>query len=150
MKSDNVTKHQEYQRVFSRFDNSQQGKVSVSTIQRCVEAIKSGKRPLLPEDDTAVPNPAEATTTDDKSLHLEEFVSLVEEGDDEDKEKDLKEAFKLYEETTDGITPKSLKRMLSLLGDSKTLKDCELMISQFDINKDGIINFDEFRVMMMQ
>ncbi|XP_010435674.1 PREDICTED: probable calcium-binding protein CML40 [Camelina sativa] len=149
MKSDNVTKRQEYQRVFSRFDFSQQGKVSVSTIQRCVEAIKSGKRPLLSEDNTAIiPNPAE--TTDDKSLHLEEFVNLVEEGDDEDKEKDLKEAFKLYEETTDGITPKSLKRMLSLLGDSKTLNECELMISQFDINKDGIINFDEFRVMMMQ
>ncbi|EOA32623.1 hypothetical protein CARUB_v10015918mg [Capsella rubella] len=144
MKSDNVTKRQEYQRVFSRFDMTQQGKVSVSSIERCVEAIQSGKRPIVPED-TSIPNPE--TTTDDNSLQLEEFVNLVEDGEEEDKEKDLKQAFKLYEES-DGITPKSLKRMLSLLGESKTLKECEVMISQFDINMDGIINFDEFRVMM--
>lgn len=139
MKSKNVDKRQEYQRVFSCFDKSQQGKVSVSTIERCVEAIKSGQKALVPED----------TTTSDKSLELEEFVNLVEQGEEEDKEKDLKQAFNLYEES-EGITPKSLKRMLSLLGESKSLKECEVMISQFDINRDGIINFDEFRVMMME
>lgn len=142
MKSDNVNKREEYQRVFSCFDKSQLGKVSVSTIERCVEAIKSGKR-AVPEETTDHPN----SETTDKSLQLEEFVKLVEEGEDEEKEKDLKEAFKLYEET-EGITPKSLKRMLSLLGESKSLKECEVMISQFDINRDGIINFDEFRAMM--
>lgn len=138
MNSDNVNKRQEYQRVFSCFDKSQEGKVSVSTIERCVEAIKSGKR--------AQPEEAIDPETD-KSLELDEFVKLVEEGEEEDKEKDLKEAFKMYEES-EGITPKSLKRMLSLLGESKSLKECEVMIAQFDINRDGIINFDEFRVMM--
>ncbi|AAF03455.1 putative calcium-binding protein CML40 [Arabidopsis thaliana] len=145
MKSENVNKRDEYQRVFSCFDKSHQGKVSVSTIERCVDAIKSGKRAVVDQEDTTNPNPEEST--DDKSLELEDFVKLVEEGEEADKEKDLKEAFKLYEES-EGITPKSLKRMLSLLGESKSLKDCEVMISQFDINRDGIINFDEFRAMM--
>ncbi|CAA7038730.1 unnamed protein product [Microthlaspi erraticum] len=139
MKSNNF---EEYQRVFSCFDKGQQGKVSVSTIERCVEAIKSGQKALAPQDTTTAPQT-------DKSLELEEFVNLVEQGEEEDKEKDLKQAFKLYEES-EGITPKSLKRMLSLLGESKSLKECEVMISQFDINMDGIINFDEFRVMMME
>ncbi|CAH8258897.1 unnamed protein product [Arabidopsis lyrata] len=143
MKSENVNKRDDYQRVFSCFDKSHQGKVSLSSIERCVEAIKSGKR-AVPDQDTTNPNP-EST---DKSLELEEFVKLVEQGDEADKEKDLKEAFNLYEESSEGITPKSLKRMLSLLGESKSLKDCEVMISQFDLNRDGIINFDEFRVMM--
>ncbi|KAJ4892582.1 putative calcium-binding protein CML40 [Raphanus sativus] len=142
MKSKNVNKREEYhQRVFSCFDKTQQGKVSVSTIERCVDAIKSGEKAL----------PEETTTTDDKSLELEEFVKLVEQGDEEDKEKDLKQAFNMmFEESLQGITPKSLKRMLSLLGESpKSLEECEVMISQFDINRDGIISFDEFRVMMM-
>ncbi|KAL1211253.1 putative calcium-binding protein CML40 [Cardamine amara subsp. amara] len=138
MNSNNVNKREEYQRVFSCFDKSQEGKVSVSTIERCVESIKSGIR-AAPEE-TIDPET-------DKSLELDEFVKLVEEGEEEDKEKDLKEAFKMYEES-EGITPKSLKRMLSLLGESKSLKECEVMIAQFDINRDGIINFDEFRVMM--
>ncbi|KAJ0237335.1 calcium-binding protein CML40 [Hirschfeldia incana] len=144
MKSKNVnTREQYHQRVFSCFDKTQQGKVSVSTIERCVDAIKSGEKAV-----------SEETTTDphtDKSMELEEFVKLVEQGDEEDKEKDLKQAFNMmYEESLQGITPKSLKRMLSLLGESKSLEECEVMISQFDINMDGIISFDEFRVMMMQ
>ncbi|KAL0744560.1 hypothetical protein Bca4012_086073 [Brassica carinata] len=143
MKSKNVKKREEYhQRVFSCFDKTQQGKVSVSTIERCVDAIKSGEK-AVPEE-----------TTDphtDKSLKLEEFVKLVEQGDEEDKEKDLKQAFNMmFEESLQGITPKSLKRMLSLLGESKSLEECEVMISKFDINRDGIISFDEFRVMLMQ
>ncbi|CAH8385767.1 unnamed protein product [Eruca vesicaria subsp. sativa] len=141
MKSKNVTKREEYQRVFSCFDKSQQGKVPVSTIERCVDAIKSGEKAVLPEEETT-------DTHTHKALELEDFVKLVEEGNEEEKEKDLKQAFSMYQESLEGITPKSLKRMLSLLGESKSLEDCEDMISQFDINRDGIINFDEFRVMM--
>ncbi|KAF8081805.1 hypothetical protein N665_0866s0013 [Sinapis alba] len=140
MESKNVDKREEYhERVFSCFDKTQQGKVSVSTIERCVDAIKSGEK-AVPEE-TTYPHT-------DKSLELEEFVKLVEQGAEEDKEKDLKQAFNMFEESLQGITPKSLKRMLSLLGESKSLEECEVMISQFDINRDGIINFDEFRVMM--
>ncbi|CAF1793661.1 hypothetical protein HID58_020555 [Brassica napus] len=136
-------KREEYhQRVFSCFDKTQQGKVSVSAIERCVDAIKSGEKAVPEEDTTDSPHT-------DKSLELEEFVKLVEQGAEEDKERDLKQAFNMmFEESLQGITPKSLKRMLSLLGESKSLEECEVMISQFDINRDGIISFDEFRVMM--
>ncbi|ESQ50006.1 hypothetical protein EUTSA_v10021726mg [Eutrema salsugineum] len=139
MKNNNVNKREEYQRVFSCFDKSQDGKVSFSTIERCVDAIKYGKK-AAPEETATEPQTH-------KSLELEEFVKLVEQGPEEDKEKDLMQAFNLYQESQ-GITPKSLKRMLSLLGESKSLQDCEVMISHFDTNRDGIINFDEFRVMM--
>jgi calcium-binding protein CML len=47
------------------------------------------------------------------------------------------------------ITPKSLRRMLSRLGESKSVDECTTMIAQFDLNGDGVLNFDEFRTMML-
>ncbi|KAK9271755.1 hypothetical protein L1049_002118 [Liquidambar formosana] len=83
-------------------------------------------------------------------LGLEDFVRFVEGTDEEEKVKDLKEAFKMYEMDGCGyITPKSLKRMLSRLGESKSVNECAVMIAQFDLNGDGVLNFDEFRVMML-
>lgn len=77
-------------------------------------------------------------------------MRFVEGGEEEEKVKDLKEAFKMYEMDGCGcITPKSLKRMLSRLGESKTIDDCTTMIAQFDLNGDGVLNFDEFRTMML-
>ncbi|KAG2708046.1 hypothetical protein I3760_05G173200 [Carya illinoinensis] len=61
----------------------------------------------------------------------------------------LKEAFAMYEmEGTDCITPTSLKRMLSRLGDSKSVEVCKAMIRKFDLNGDGVLSFEEFRIMM--
>ena len=83
-------------------------------------------------------------------LDFEDFVRFVEGGEEEEKVKDLKEAFKMYEMEESGcITPKSLKRMLSRLGQSSTLEQCKNMIAQFDLNGDGVLNFDEFKVMML-
>ncbi|KAI3898836.1 hypothetical protein MKW92_038327 [Papaver armeniacum] len=63
---------------------------------------------------------------------------------------ELKEAFEMY--LMDGyecITPKSLRKMLNQLGESKSIEECRVMISQFDLNGDGELNFDEFKVMML-
>ncbi|EMS67800.1 putative calcium-binding protein CML25/26 [Triticum urartu] len=66
------------------------------------------------------------------------------------------EAFAMYatgggEEEGAGITPASLRRMLGkLLGAEKMgLEECRAMICRFDLNGDGVLSFDEFRVMMM-
>ncbi|KAG1371548.1 putative calcium-binding protein CML31 [Cocos nucifera] len=87
----------------------------------------------------------------DGLLDLEEFVGLVGlEGEEEKKERELREAFGMYEMEGEGcITPRSLKRMLSRLGSSRELEDCQAMICRFDLNGDGVISFDEFKVMMM-
>ena len=53
---------------------------------------------------------------------------------------DLKVAFDMYDTESCGfITPKSLKRMLKKMGESKS------MIKQFDLNGDGIQNYDAVR-----
>ncbi|KAK8673447.1 hypothetical protein V6N13_111782 [Hibiscus sabdariffa] len=131
-----------YERVFNRFDENGDGKISPAELQRCVKAI--GGELSQVEAEVAV----EGLDTDgDGLLGLEGFIRLV----DEVGEKDLKEAFKMYEmEAGCGfITPKSLKEMLGRLGESRSLQDCKLMIARFDLNGDGVINFDEFRLMML-
>ncbi|XP_030476914.1 putative calcium-binding protein CML19 [Syzygium oleosum] len=140
-----MNKHEQYERVFSHFDGDKDGKISPAELRQCVAAV--GGDISLAEAEAAV----EALDGDgDGQLGFEDFVALVEGGGAEERAADLKEAFKMYE--TDGgggcITPKSLRRMLSRLGESRSLDECKAMIAKFDLNGDGVINFDEFRVMM--
>ncbi|PHT34917.1 putative calcium-binding protein CML31 [Capsicum baccatum] len=46
------------------------------------------------------------------------------------------------------FTPKSLKRMLSRLGESTSIDNCKAMIRRLDLNGDGVLSYDEFKVMM--
>ena len=91
----------------------------------------------------------------DGLLGLEEFVGWMEReiklrDHEERKMEELREAFRMYVmEGSECITPKSLKRMLSRLGESTSLEDCCVMIGEFDVNGDGVLSFDEFKLMML-
>ncbi|KAI9079725.1 hypothetical protein K1719_038346 [Acacia pycnantha] len=135
----------EFERVLGYFDEDGDGKISASELQHRLGLM--GGEILQKEAEMAI----EALDSDgDGLLSLEDFVVLMEGGGTEDeKMKDMREAFNLYDtEGTGFITPKSLKRMLSKLGESKTIDECKMMITQFDLNGDGLISFDEFVVMM--
>ena len=71
-------------------------------------------------------------------------------GGEREREDGLKEAFKMYEMDGSGcITPRSLKRMLSRLGESRSIDECKVMIARFELDGDGVLTFDEFKVMML-
>ncbi|CAI0548159.1 unnamed protein product [Linum tenue] len=77
---------------------------------------------------------------------------IVEAGEEEEKLRDLKEAFRLYDdgEKRGFITPRSLRAMLIKLGEpARSMDECEAMIARFDSDGDGVLCFDEFRVMML-
>ena len=108
-----------YERIFKRLDEDGDEKLSPSELQRCVGTIGEG-------------------------LLLEEVRQVVESMEE------LREAFRIYEMDGSGsITPKSLKKMLSRLGESRSVEDCCVMIGQFDVNGDGVLSFDEFKLMML-
>ncbi|GAU33327.1 hypothetical protein TSUD_165930 [Trifolium subterraneum] len=105
-----MDKVSQYERVFKRFDENGDGKISPAELRQCIEAIGDEK---LSEKD------AEAAVTildsdGDGLVGFDDFVKFVEGVKEEDKVNDLKEAFKLYDMDGSGcITPRSLKRMLS-------------------------------------
>ena len=137
-----------YERIFKRFDEDGDGKLSPSELQRCVGAI--GEELLLEEAREVV----ESMDSDgDGFLGFEEFMGWMEKetGDDQKRKmEDLREAFRMYEMDGSGcITPNSLKKMLSRLGESRSVEDCCVMIGQFDVNGDGVLCFDEFKLMML-
>ncbi|XP_002510759.3 putative calcium-binding protein CML19 [Ricinus communis] len=136
----------ELQRVFDYFDENRDGKISAAELQRCVRAV-GGE--LSTEDAEAAV--ISADTDGDCLLGFEDFQRLMEgSNSEEEKKEELRQAFGMYEtEPGSGfISPASLKRMLSRLGDSKSLTDCSQMIRTFDINGDGLLSFHEFSLMM--
>ena len=139
-----------YERIFKRLDEDGEGKLSPSELRRCMETI--GEELLIEEAQELV----ESMDSDgDGLLGLEEFVGWMEReiklrDHEERKMEELREAFRMYVmEGIECITPKSLKRMLSRLGESTSLEDCCVMIGEFDVNGDGVLSFDEFKLMMI-
>ncbi|CAL5198131.1 unnamed protein product [Lathyrus oleraceus] len=135
----------EFERVLSYFDEDGDGKISPNELRSRMAEI-SGEFELK-EAEIAI----ESLDSDgDGLLTLEDLIKLMESGCEDEKLKDLKEAFEMYDNEGCGfITPKSLKRMLKKLGDSsKSIEDCKLMIGRFDLNGDGVLSFEEFRIMM--
>ena len=139
-----------YERIFKRLDEDGDGKLSPSELRRCMETI--GEELLSEEAQELV----ESMDSDgDGLLGLEEFVGWMEReiklrDHEERKMEELREAFRMYVmEGIECVTPKSLKRMLSRLGESTSLEDCCVMIGEFDVNGDGVLSFDEFKLMML-
>ncbi|KAK4370649.1 hypothetical protein RND71_010124 [Anisodus tanguticus] len=130
------------ERVFTYFDEDGDGKVSPAELRRCVKAV--GGDLTEEEAEMAV---RLSDSDGDGMLGLEDFSKLME--GEKNKESELRGAFEMYEMEGSGqITPKSLKRMLSRLGESTSIDNCKAMIQRFDLDGDGVLSFDEFKVMM--
>ncbi|XP_019163350.1 PREDICTED: calcium-binding protein CML39-like [Ipomoea nil] len=130
-----------YERVFAYFDEDGDGRVSAAELQRAVRAV--GGELTAEEAEEAV---RLSDSDGDGMLGIEDFTKLME---GERKEDELREAFGMYAmKGTDYITPKSLKKMLCRLGESTTTHNCKAMIRRFDLNGDGVLGFDEFKIMM--
>lgn len=137
----------ELERVFRYFDENGDGKISPAELR---SRMRTAGEELSHEDAEAVV--ASSDSDGDGLLCYGDFVRLVDvEGEgEEERERSLREAFGVYEMEGRGcITPKSLKRVLRTLGESWTTKECMAMIRRFDLNGDGVLSFDEFRIMML-
>ncbi|KAJ8568357.1 hypothetical protein K7X08_027890 [Anisodus acutangulus] len=139
--SSSGSNNSELESVFTYFDEDGDGKVSPAELRRCMKAV--GGELTMEEAEMAV---RLSDSDGDGLLGLEDFTKLMEE--ERNKESELIGAFAMYEEMEGYITPKSLKRMLSRLGKSTSIDICKAMIKRFDLNGDGVLSFDEFKIMM--
>lgn len=135
--------HRKYETLFNHFDGNKDGKISPLELRQCICAI--GVELSLTEAEAAV-----GMLSADGFLGFDDFVEFIEGGEEEAKVNDLREAFKMYVMDGSGcITPKSLKKVLSMLGEKTTVDECEGMIAKFDLDGDGMLDFDEFKVMIL-
>lgn len=140
--------------VFHYFDEDCDGKISATELKNRISSM-GGDQMLLEEAEDAV----ESLDSDgDGRLGLNDLARLMTEGQEEEDQRarELRVAFGMYVDVAESggdesiITPVSLKRMLSRmgLGESRSVDECKKMINRFDLNGDGVINFEEFTVMM--
>ncbi|RCV33722.1 hypothetical protein SETIT_7G104900v2 [Setaria italica] len=148
--------------LFDALDKDGDGKVSASELRGCMAAA------LGEEEAAAVVAAADADG--DGLLSRDEFLGLAREaaeaddGDEDCRRRCLRAAFGMYAddaaaaEAAEGgrelyITPASLQRMLGrlMVGSQQqqvALDECRAMICRFDLDGDGVLSFEEFRVMM--
>ncbi|CAD6234821.1 unnamed protein product [Miscanthus lutarioriparius] len=139
----------EFSRVFSALDRDGDGKLSAAELRLCMKAAL-GEDVAAEEADRLV---ASADGDGDGLLSQEELLALALAGTAEaeggERRRELREAFGMYAMEGEGcITPLSLKRMLSRLGSHQDIDECRAMICRFDLDGDGVLSFEEFKIMM--
>ncbi|KAF9687166.1 hypothetical protein SADUNF_Sadunf02G0065500 [Salix dunnii] len=146
-------------RIFRELDKNGDGLLSTVELNWLIESI--GVHFSLEELESSVGK---------SCLNFDEFLlfydSITQQSDDasneavlaDDREScnkedyDLVEAFKVFDSNGDGfISCEELQSMLSKLGlwDERTGKDCRSMICRYDTNLDGVVDFEEFKKMML-
>ncbi|CAK9160374.1 unnamed protein product [Ilex paraguariensis] len=140
-------------RIFEKLDKNGDGLVSLDELQCLLERI--GLHSSLDELESSLGK----TSLDpiDFSFFYDSVVkrNIGESKDaeeDSNTESELVEAFKVYDLDGDGfITSEELQSVLSRLGlwDEHGGQDCKSMIIVYDSNSDGVLDFEEFKNMML-
>ncbi|XP_022939351.1 probable calcium-binding protein CML25 [Cucurbita moschata] len=134
------------QQVFKKFDVNGDGKICSSELGSIMRSLGQ------PATEEEIQSMIEEVDADgDGYIDLHEFIELnTKDVDSDEVLANLKDAFSVYDIDGNGsITAEELQEVLKSLGDECSLADCRKMITGVDKNGDGMISFDEFKVMMM-
>ncbi|KAL1808075.1 hypothetical protein DCAR_0727476 [Daucus carota subsp. sativus] len=148
-------------RIFDMFDKSSDGMLTADELSQALSILGLDADPS--EIDSMIssyvkPGNQGLTFEDFEALHQSLNNAFFADGqedapvsEEESQESDLSEAFKVFDEDGDGfISAKELQVVLGKLGfpESRELARVEMMISSVDRNKDGRVDFFEFKDMM--
>ncbi|KAI7749951.1 hypothetical protein M8C21_017169 [Ambrosia artemisiifolia] len=137
---------EELEQVFNKFDVNRDGKISSSELGSIMGIL--GYQPTEEELQVMI---TEVDTDQDGFINLQDFIELNTKGIDSDELLEtLKDAFSVFDVDNNGlITEDELMHVLGSLGEECTIGECRKMIEGVDRDGDGMICFDEFKVMMM-
>ncbi|KAM7268798.1 hypothetical protein ACFE04_010964 [Oxalis oulophora] len=151
----------EMKKVFATFDKNGDGFITKQELKDSLKNIR-----IIVNDDEVDEMVARVDENGDGLIDFEEFVTLCEtlfekgttthreqehEHEHDQEEGDLKEAFDVFDKDKDGlISVEELGLVLCCLGlnEGKKIDDCKEMIRKVDVDGDGMVNFDEFKLMM--
>ncbi|XP_030447010.2 probable calcium-binding protein CML41 [Syzygium oleosum] len=134
-----------YLQAFKRFDRNGDGKMSGEELSAFFESIGES----LPHRE-AQKVIADFDSDGDGLLKFEDFVSMMEQ-DGGEADDDLKRVFEMFEadKGCGGITARGLQHALSRIGEREhSYEECVSMIRAFDLDGNGVVDFQEFQRMM--
>lgn len=136
---------EEYERAFKLFDKNGNGKICANELS---VVLKSLNHNASDHDISDMIN--EVNGLESGEISFESFLSLMESKlENIDLEEELREAFRVFDNNNSGyISSARLKHVMECLGEDVTAKDAEDMIREADIDKDGLVNFEDFVKMM--
>ncbi|CAL8988750.1 unnamed protein product [Prunus brigantina] len=139
-----IAKDDELAKVFDHFDTNRDGKISCDELQAYFMSI--GESMSNAEAQSVI---NEFDNDGDNLLEFEDFVKLM--GREGDANDDLKGAFEMFEvdKGCGCITPKGLQNMFNRLGEARSYDECVSMIGVFDLDGNGVLDFNEFLKMMI-
>ena len=136
--------------VFNHFDGDGDGKISAYELRSYFGSI--GEHMSHEEAEGVI---HDLDSDGDNLLDFQDFTKLMksDQGRDGGGDEDLRKAFEMFVWEKEGsgsgcITPKGLQMMLHRLGDNKSYDECVAMIDAFDIDHNGVLDFNEFHQMM--
>ncbi|KAI8359978.1 hypothetical protein BD560DRAFT_405087 [Blakeslea trispora] len=137
-------KKQDLSELFASFDRDQDGKISKSELEEMLSSAGV--------NDPSVQSVV--ASQPDGSLNFEDFANLMRSTLSDphrmtSKQLELKEAFDAFDKDGDGvINVHELQAMMEKLGDKLSLQEAQGLIQDVDLDKDGVVSFNEFCVMM--
>ncbi|KAF5742007.1 calcium-binding family protein [Tripterygium wilfordii] len=147
----------ELKRVFATFDKDGDGFITKKELKESLKNLR-----IMVSEHEVEELVTKVDSNGDGLIDFDEFCILCDESSFLGKESgdqkgggegDLKEAFDVFDKDKDGlISVEELGSVLDSLGlkEGRKIEDCQEMIRKVDMDGDGMVNFDEFKMMMMR
>lgn len=134
----------ELQEAFVLFDKNQDGMITKEELGAVLRAL--GQRPTMSEVQALIHS---VDLDQSGTIDFEEFVKIFSAKLSIDPEKELHEVFCIFDENGDGfISSDELYSILQKLGEHITKTEAQKMISEADLNKDGKVDYREFKAIL--
>ena len=137
---------QEFRQAFDIMDRNGDGVITVDDLAAVMRAI--GQSPTAAELQDMI---REVDADGNDTIDFTEFLALMSrQMRQSDIEDELREAFRVFDRDSDGfITPRELSSLLISLGLDSSAEVVRRMINEADKNRDGKIDFAEFRALAL-
>ena len=141
-----LKKKNEYHEAFKIFDRNNDGQITQDELKLLLNNI--GQKPSDSEIQDMI---NEIDIDGDGKINFDNFITLMEKKlRDHDNEEELIETFKVFDKDGIGfITYNNLKDVVHSLGLNYSDDEIMEMIKECDLDKDMMINYDEFTKMVL-
>ncbi|CAB4013129.1 calmodulin 12 [Paramuricea clavata] len=133
----------EFEEAFLLFDTDCSGTISIDELEVVMNSL--GQRPTDEELKRMI---AEADADGNGEVDFEEFLSLMKKQmKDMDPEAELRELFQVFDMNSDGkISAVEVQTIMSQQGERINNEELQELIREADLDGDGFINFQEFKL----